>query len=118
MSVYISAGREAPSRTDCIAYAAKWFGGCFFRSAEDKAHVGMGNEATRSVQDEGVARFSHFDRRYHIPNQLEIDFGDDCADGWSITDYRDRQVRFGASMVTHIAKPDLVRAGTNQCGIS
>ena len=73
----------------------------------------MSNEATRSVQDEGEAGLSHFDRGYHIPNQLEIDFGDDCADRWSITDNRNRQVWFGASMVAYVAKPDLGRAGAD-----
>jgi hypothetical protein len=91
MAVYIPARREARARgADCIAYGAERFGGCFFRSTEDEADVGMSNEPTRSIQDKGEAAFAHFDRGYHIPNQLEIDFGDNCADRWSITNNRNR----------------------------
>ena len=68
----------------------------------------MSNEPTRPVQDEGEAGLSHLDRRDHIPNQLEIDFGDDHADRWPIADNRNRQVRFGAAMVAYVAEPDLV----------
>ena len=119
MAVHIPARREArPRRADCIAYGAERPGGRFFRSTEDEADIGMSNEPTRSVQDEGEAGLSHLDRRNHIPNQLEIDFGDNRADRWSITDNRNRQVWFGASMVAYIAKPDLCRAGADYCGIS
>ena len=37
---------------------------------------------------------------------------------WSITDNRNRQVWFGASMVAYIAKPDLCRAGADYRWIS
>ena len=63
MAAYIPARREAgPRGTDSVAYGAERLGGCFLRSTEDEADVGMSNEPTRSVQDEGEAGLSHFYR--------------------------------------------------------
>ena len=110
-AAYIPARREAgPRGTDSVPYGAERLGRCLFRPTEDEADVGMRNEPTRSIQDEGEAGLSYFYRRDHVPDQLEIDFRNNHADRCSIADNRDRQMWFGASMVAYIAKPDLRRA--------
>ena len=56
MAVRIPARCEThPRRADRIAYGCERLGRRFFRPAQDEADVGMSNEPTRSVQDEGEA---------------------------------------------------------------
>src|SRR4029453_7454952 len=98
MAVCILARPEARSGgADSVAYGAERPGGCFLRPPEDEADIGVSNQTTRSIQDKSEAGFAYLDRRYHIPNQLEIDFGDNDADRRSIANNRNRHVWFGAS---------------------
>ena len=89
----------------------------FLCSAQDEADVWMSNQPTRSVQHEGKAGFPHFDVRYHVPNQLQVDFGDHRAERRSVAGNSNRQVWLGASVVAHVAKPDPGREGAGYRGI-
>ena len=89
----------------------------FVRPAQDEADVRMGDEPTRTVQHEGEAGFSHFDGRYYVPNQFEVDLGDYGCRRRPVAGNRNHQVWLGASVIAHVAKPDPGRAGANYRGI-
>jgi hypothetical protein len=107
-------GYRAPDR---IAYGLKGPGCRFLSPAKDKADVRMRNEPTRPVQHKSEAGLSHFDGRYHVPDQLEVDFSDHHADRRSAAGNRNRQVWLRASVVAHVTKPDPGRARAQYRGI-
>src|SRR5215471_12163962 len=81
VALYLAACRETHSRaSDCIAYGLEGFERRFVGTAQDKTDVRMSDEPTGSIQHEGEAALTHLDGRYHVPDQLEVDFGDHCAE--------------------------------------
>ena len=71
---------------------------------------GWATSRPAAIQHEGVAGLPDLDGRDHVPDQLEIDLGDNHADGRSIAGDRDRQVGLGAAVVADLAVPDPRRA--------
>ena len=73
----------------------------------------MGDEPAWAIQHEGMARLTDLDGRDHVPDQLQIDLGDNYADRRAVAGDRDRQVGLGPSVVADLAIPDPRRAGAD-----
>ena len=52
-----------------------------FVGAQHEIDVRMGDEASRPVEDQGIAGAPHLDLRDHVPDELQVDLGHRHADG-------------------------------------
>ena len=73
----------------------------------------MGDQASRPVEDEGVAGAPHLDSGDHVPDELEIDLGNGHPDDRAVARDRDGHEGFRAVVETDRPEPDSVgpRAG-------
>ena len=90
---------------------------CTGTAAQHKADVRMGNQTPCVVDDKGVSGVADLDRRDDIPDQFEVDVGNDDPGGRAVSRNRDPHVRLGIALIVHRAIPDPVGARADNRGI-
>ena len=78
----------------------------------------MGDQTPGIVDNKGVACIADLDRCDDIPDQFEVDVGNDDPGGGAVSRNRDPHVRLGIALIMHRAVPDAVRARADNRGIS